>query len=145
MDFKWATGSTNQVYKDSLTIRRKVFIEEQQVDESIEIDGTDDSKYHVVGYLNGIAQATARINPLDDDTIKIQRVAVHQDQRGLGLGRQLMAEIESFARSNNFNRLILSAQDPVIPFYEQVDYAITNNEGYIEAGIPHHDMEKILS
>ncbi|MBG9987670.1 GNAT family N-acetyltransferase [Aerococcaceae bacterium DSM 111176] len=145
MQFKWATGITNPVYQDALAIRRKVFIEEQSVDESIEIDGTDDSKHHVVGYLNGQALATARITPLDDDTLKIQRVAVQQGQRGLGIGRKLMEEIESFARTNNFKRLILSAQDPVIPFYEHVDYVITNNEGYFEAGIPHHDMEKILS
>lgn len=64
MQFKWATGTNNQVYQDALSIRRKVFIEEQHVDETIEIDGTDNTKHHVVGYLDNIPQATARINPL---------------------------------------------------------------------------------
>lgn len=144
MQFKWATGTNNQVYQDALSIRRKVFIEEQHVDETIEIDGTDNTKHHVVGYLDNIPQATARINPLDQESLKIQRVAVHQTQRGLGLGRQLMNEIENWARTNNFKRLILSAQDPVIPFYERANYLISNPEGYFEAGIPHHDMEKVL-
>lgn len=144
MRFEWSYGDANEVFQDALSIRRRVFIEEQQVDEALELDNTDDNKHHLVGYIDNLPQVTARIYPINDTALKIQRVAVNKEYRGKGLGRLIMTEIENWARQHHYSQLILSAQDSAIPFYEAIAFHITDPAGYLDANIPHHDMEKIL-
>lgn len=144
MVFQISKGTENNIYQDALMIRKKVFIKEQGVSESIEIDQHDNHTHHIVGYIDGLPLATARLYPLDSQSLKIQRVAVLKESRGQGLGKKLMLDIERWAKENHFNLLVLSAQDPVIPFYESIGYSISQEKGYLEAGIPHHDMQKSI-
>lgn len=143
MDFYWTTDLTSPVYQDGLTIRKKVFIEGQKVDPTIEIDDLEDKTLHVVGYLQKSAAAVARINPLANNFYKVQRVAVLEDFRGQHLGEQLMNEIERKACEDKKTGLILGAQDHAIGFYEKLGYTI-EGDGFVEANIPHHTMKKIL-
>ncbi len=145
MKFQWTKGDTSPIYSDALFIRRHVFIEEQQIDEVIELDNLDDQCIHWVGYHDDEPIATARILPLDQHTLKIQRVAVLKAHRQSGAGHQLMTAIESWARDQQYHQCVLSAQDSVIPFYQSLGYHFVSDEGYLEAGIPHHDMMKDLT
>ena len=106
-----------------LAIRRRVFIEEQGVPESIEIDGLDGGAIHYLARLAslrehhvepgagpdtagaGRAVATARVRMLASEAhrelacpdgsrlAKIQRVAVLAPLRGLGIGARLMRHV----------------------------------------------------
>ena len=56
----------------------------------------------------------------------------------------LLDQIEEIAKADlNATRLILDSQDHAISFYEKSGYAI-KGEGFLDAGIPHHFMEKSL-
>lgn len=143
LNFIWTTDLQSTTYQDALTIRKKVFVEEQQVDLSIEIDDLEDQTFHVTGYLNEKAVATARLYPVTATEFKVQRVAVSNTYRGQQLGQQLMKEIERFAKENQKDTLILGAQDQAIGFYEKLGYH-TYGEGFLDAGIPHHMMKKEL-
>lgn len=140
--FKWREGIDGTIYPYALKLRREIFIEEQNVSEEEEIDGKDDECWHIVGFEEDTAVATARLYFLDDTTLKIQRVCVSKSVRGKKVGYQLMQAIENWAKSNHIHLMKLSSQDHVIDFYRQVGFEISNEEGYLDANIPHHDMEK---
>ncbi|MBZ6528201.1 GNAT family N-acetyltransferase [Aerococcaceae bacterium DSM 111021] len=147
MKFNWVLDGDSTKIRDAFDIRRKVFINEQNVDPGLELDGLDQQLIHLIGYIDNIAVATARIDLKDEKTnAKIQRVAVVKEQRGNHVGHKLMEEIERWAKETypTIEVLTLSAQDTAIPFYEKLNYTITNEQGYLDANIPHHDMEKRL-
>lgn len=139
MDFKWLKGMDGTTYEDALRIRQTVFIDEQHVPKEIELDGLDDEVYHLVGYKNGKAAATARIRFIEDNTLKLQRIATLKEFRGEGLGAKILEEIKSFAKEHDIHALVLSSQEHAVPFYEK-SYFEVRGESYMEVGIPHRDM-----
>lgn len=142
MIFKMTTDTKSSIYKDSLSIRKKVFIEEQNVDESLEIDDLEEETLHIVGYSDDSAACTARLYKKSDSSIKIQRVAVLKEYRKKGIGHLLLAEIEQIAGHElNGQRLVLDSQDHAIPFYEKCEFRVSG-EGFLDANIPHHFMQK---
>lgn len=143
MEFIWTTDLNSSYYNDAVEIRRKVFIEEQHVPLELEIDDLEDQTIHVIGYLENEPVATARLYQKNATTFKIQRVAVSIDFRKRNLGNHLMLEIERYAKSKHFKKLLLGAQDHALAFYEKLDYQI-DGEGFMDAGIPHHMMIKNL-
>lgn len=142
MDFTWTTDLSSAAYKDALTIRKKVFVDEQNVPMELEIDELEDQALHVVGYLNGTPISTARIYEKYPQTYKIQRVAVDSNLRGQKRGVQLMQEVERYAKEIGGTSLVLDAQDYAIPFYERLGFFISDEKGFMDAGIPHHSMKK---
>ncbi|MBM6613467.1 GNAT family N-acetyltransferase [Desemzia sp. RIT804] len=144
MKFEWTTDLESTIYKDALYIRKKVFVEEQKVPMELEIDELEGKTLHVVGYSNNNAIATARIYEKSPKIYKIQRVAVDSDLRGQQLGAQLMQEVERYTTEMDGQSMILDAQDYAMPFYEKLGFQVTNSEGFMDAGIPHHSMKKEL-
>jgi predicted GNAT family N-acyltransferase len=129
---------------DALAVRREVFIEEQGVPEDLEIDGKDEAAIGFVAYADGDPVGAARIREYDDETAKVERVAVVESERETGLGRKIMAVVEDTARAEGYEEILLHAQAPVIGFYERLGYEITSEE-FDEAGIPHREMRKSLA
>lgn len=144
MHFIWTSDLTSPTYHDALQIRHTVFVGEQAVPAEMEIDELENKTDYVVGYIDDKPVATARVLPIGQDTYKIQRVAVLKNYRGKQLGKKLMLEIEQYALQNKQSYLILGAQDHAIGFYSNVGYTIAGN-GYLDAGIPHHDMKKEIT
>lgn len=144
MNFSWSTDLNSTIYKDSLSIRNTVFVDEQHVPPEMEVDEFENLATYVAGYLDSIPVVTARLLPIDQYTYKVQRVAVLKGYRGRKIGKQIMIEIERFAIENDRTSLILGAQDQAINFYVALGYLI-NSEGYLDAGISHHDMIKNIT
>lgn len=74
-----------EMLEDCFYIRKKVFVEEQGVPEESEIDEYESESIHLIGYDNGQPVATARIRPINETTVKIERVAVIKSHRGQGM------------------------------------------------------------
>jgi predicted GNAT family N-acyltransferase len=127
---------------DAHAVRRVVFIEEQDVDEDIEMDGEDDNAVHYVVYDGDRPVGTARLR-ITDGIGKPERVAVRKSHRGEGVGSVLMKHIETEAREQGCSLLRLHAQTAVRPFYRERGYEQTSEE-FLEADIPHVEMEKQL-
>jgi predicted GNAT family N-acyltransferase len=125
-------------------VRRAVFIDEQGVPEDIEMDGADDEATHFVAYdpNHGHAVGTARLRTVAG-TAKAERVAVHANHRGNGLGTHLMTLAENGAREQGHEELHLHGQTSVEPFYQSLGYE-TVSDVFEEAGIPHVEMVKQL-
>ena len=130
---------------DAFAVRRTVFIEEQGVPESIEMDGKDEAATHflITDATKDRPVGTARLRVLESAVAKPERVAIVPDYRGKQLGRLLMGLVESAARVKGCSRAVLHAQTRVENFYESLAYERVSDE-FEEAGIPHVEMEKRL-
>ncbi|UIE36338.1 GNAT family N-acetyltransferase [Leptodesmis sichuanensis] len=128
-----------QVYK----IRYLVFQIEQGVDPTLEFDGKDERAHHLIAFLGEKAVGTARIRFLEDQTAKVERVAVLPEVRGQGIGRKLMDYIEAFLVERQVTEVYMHAQEPVREFYQKLGY-VPEGRAFEEAGIPHIAMRKLL-
>jgi len=134
---------TAKEHEDAFAVRKQVFVEEQGVPLHLECDAEDASATHFIMYEGNDPVGAARLRNIVDDTAKIERVCILQDQRGKKLGALIMKEMEKHAISMNKKKLKLHAQSYAIPFYEKLGYAVTSPE-FMDAGIPHRAMEKTI-
>jgi predicted GNAT family N-acyltransferase len=132
---------------DALSVRRTVFINEQGVPEHRELDGKDADATHLVAYDDGEPVGTARLRRYErddrSDAGKVERVAVVEERRDEGLGREIMAAVERAAREAGYEAVVLHAQVPVVEFYAALGYEAVGEE-FEDAGIAHRKMTKSL-
>jgi predicted GNAT family N-acyltransferase len=129
--------------QSAFEVRRIVFIEEQGVDPTIEQDEHDVEATHFLARWNGKPVGAARFRWLDNDTVKVERVAVLKDYRGHKIGVRLMEAIEQIARQKGIRQLKLNAQKHAEPFYLALGYT-SYGEPFVEADILHVAMIKKL-
>ena len=125
---------------DCLKVRRKVFIEEQGVSESDDLDGKDAHAIHALARIGGNAVGTTRIR-IDGNKAEIERVAVLREWRKHGIASALIKALESEARKRGATEYCLSAQTHATGFYESLGYKKTGNE-FMDVEIPHFMMHK---
>ncbi|MBX0285139.1 GNAT family N-acetyltransferase [Halomicroarcula sp. F28] len=142
-DYTRHFGSDADTIEMAHAVRRRVFIEEQGVDEALEMDGRDDAATHVVLTDGSDPVATARFRFADPSTAKIERLAVLPDSRGQGLGSRVMDAAESAAVDGGATVAVLHAQVSVRGFYRELGYEPVG-EQFEEAGIPHVEMRRRL-
>ena len=123
-------------------IRFAVFVDEQSVPESIEIDGRDPHRIHLLAVDDGEPVGTGRIDLAESG--KVGRVAVVASRRGQGIGTALMEYAHCITKDNDLDRVWCNAQVTVVPFYESLGYRITS-EPFYEADIEHVRMERSFS
>ncbi|WP_456386362.1 GNAT family N-acetyltransferase [Profundibacter sp.] len=126
-----------------LQLRRKVFIEEQNVPEEEEVDEFDATAIHLLAFEGDTPVGTARI-VVSGVVGKIGRVCVLQEQRGTGLGADLInAALAQLRALPDVTTARLGAQTYAIGFYEGLGFVAFGTE-YVDAGIAHVDMERKL-
>ncbi len=126
-----------------LRLRWKVFVEEQGVRPSEELDAHDESgAIHALASLDGVPCGAGRVIFPAPGVAKIERMAVIDDVRGRGVGRALLQFLEGEARRRGAARLTLFAQVRARGFYEKAGYAASGEEFDDGTGIPHLRMEK---
>ncbi len=121
-----------------MSVRREVFIEEQKVPESLEIDGLDVDCLHVLAVdEDGKPIGTARLMPHG----RIGRVAVLASWRRRGVGAAVMRTLLEEADRRGFEEIELHAQTWTIGFYETLGFVAEGAE-FLEAEIPHRHMTR---
>lgn len=130
-----------QEYEEQLgLVRRKVFIEEQQVPEELEWDEYDAISFHILVLdKNGQPIATGRIKPDGH----IGRMAVLKSWRSQGIGSAVLQTLIKHALDQNCPEVFLHAQVDAIPFYNKHGFSVCSDE-FMDAGIPHRTMKKTL-
>jgi predicted GNAT family N-acyltransferase len=124
-------------------VRRRVFVEEQGVDEDEEYDGRDSESLHVIAEDGERVIGTARVQFLTDDLAKIERMAILEPFRRKGIGRQIMAFLEGELRNRHIEQAFLHSQYAVTGFYRACGYKETGPP-FWEAGIKHIKMQRRL-
>lgn len=126
-----------QVY----TIRRKVFMEEQEVSLEDEFDGMDEESKHYLATVDGHAAGTARWRRTGHG-IKLERFAVIQEFRGKGVAKMLVAQVmkDVLADKSGSERVYLHAQMEAVNLYAREGFEKVGNE-FMECNIRHVEME----
>ena len=130
-------------------LRIEVFVKEQNVPIELELDDKDNSvdTIHIGYFLGNILVGVARLIDMDKDVIHIGRVAIDKEYRGQGIGRKLIVGCENIAKQILKKEVIieLSAQIQAEKFYESLGYNRVNDIIYLDAGIEHIDMRKVIN
>ena len=123
-----------------LSLRRTVFIEEQNVPENKEVDGDDLNCDHILLTISDDPVGAARLKYYDN-FVKVQRVCVLKNYRGQGIGSNIINFIIKHIEKNDIrNSVRLGSQIHALEFYKGLGF-VEFGEEYLDAGILHKDME----
>ena len=128
--------------REALALRRAVFCREQGVPEFEELDGRDSEGIHLAAIADGDLVGTCRLLHVGH-TVQFSRLAVRADARRQGIATKLLELADSESRGLGAKRLVLHAQTYARELYEGVGYR-PRGKAFIEAGIEHVAMEKVL-
>jgi predicted GNAT family N-acyltransferase len=129
--------------KAALKLRHDVFCIEQGVPEREELDGRDGDGVHLVAVSDGEVLATCRLLFVGP-TVQFSRLAVRQTARRHGIASALLALADDETRAGGARRLVLHAQTYARSLYDSAGYE-PRGRVFMEAGIEHIAMEKVLS
>jgi predicted GNAT family N-acyltransferase len=118
-----------------LQIRFEVFVAEQGVDPSLEVDGRDPECVHAIAYDEDKPIGTGRLLPDGH----IGRMAVLKEHRSKGVGQKILLKLVEAAREKGWKQVELSSQIQAVAFYERFGFQRLGDV-YVEAGIDHVDM-----
>jgi predicted GNAT family N-acyltransferase len=138
LEYKWFDAG---VIDDSFrNLRIDIFVKEQGVPLENEFDDYDLQVPHLVIFLDGEAVATGRVIPYGEDTVKIGRIAVKKDKRGLHLGEKIVLELLRKSKEDCAKTVYVGAQTHAVGFYEKCGFKLVGTPEYLEENIPHYDM-----
>lgn len=83
-------------------------------------------------------------SPDDSPALQMRQVAVAENWRNRGIGRQLVETAETCARAAGVGHIVLHARETAIPFYLKLGYT-PEEDAFLEVGIPHRAMRKSIS
>ena len=130
-------------------LRIEVFVKEQKVPIELELDDNDhsDNTVHIGYFHEDNLIGVARLIDMDKDVIHIGRVVIDKEYRGQGIGRELIIGCENIAQQILKRKTIieLSAQIQAENFYKSLGYNRINDKIYLDAGIEHVDMRKVIN
>jgi len=99
---------------------------------------------HLAGFDDaGRLVAILLLKPLNARAVKMRQVAVQPGLQGRGIGAQLVAFAEKFAKRHGYKTMIAHARGTAVEFYLGLGYA-TSGEPFIETTIPHILIAKPL-
>jgi len=143
VELKSTQDLNSQIYQDSLDIRMKVFVDEQNCPEELERED-EDKCIHYVLYEGDLAVGTFRLYPKTNDKVKFQRLAVLSEHRQKSYGKKLVNEAINIAKSKGYKFLILDGQSYLKQFYLDLGFIITGDE-FSEANIMHFPFQMEFS
>jgi predicted GNAT family N-acyltransferase len=123
----------------ALELRRRVFVDEQNVPLEIERDTYDRAATHVVALLDGNVVGVLRIVFLREHA-KFGRVAVEARYRGRGIAQAMMKYAMELARGRGETRFYLTSQLDKVKLYEKLGFT-AYGEQFEEGGLPHLAMK----
>ena len=123
------------------SVRKAVFIEEQHVTPELEWDNLDHDCLHWLA-LNEQQEPIGTARMKRDG--HIGRMAVIQNYRHQGVGKNLLEAVIAEARKQQLLEVYLYAQTQALDFYRAYGF-VAEGEEYMDAGIPHITMRLQLN
>jgi len=120
----------------AFAIRYEVFVDEQNCPLDLEVEGNELSM-HFLATVDGQPAGAARWRKTDKG-IKLERFAVLQKYRGLGVGQALVnAVLEDLPKENTY--IYLHSQSHATGLYDKLGFEKVGDE-FEEAGMKHFKM-----
>ena len=120
-------------------IRLEVFVKGQDVPIAHEMDEYDEVATHIICQYGDKFIGTGRLVKHGDE-VKLGRVAVLEEYRGLGAGKLIMLKLIEEARKLEPSIIWGNAQVWALKFYENLGFEAVGEE-FLEAGIVHVRMD----
>ncbi len=143
MKFEIKQANNEKLKQQAFSIRREVFVVEQQVAENEEFDEFEESSNHFVA-LNeeGLPLGASRWR-MTDKGVKLERFAVKKSARGKGVGYALVdTTLDDIQKKvSNGTYLYMHAQLDAVSLYEKFGFQ-KEGEQFDECGIFHYLMWK---
>jgi predicted GNAT family N-acyltransferase len=127
----------------ALTLRSRVFCEEQGVSFEADQDGRDPEATHIVAVDEGAVIGTCRLL-FRGPVARLGRLAVQAERRGDGVGAAILREADRVATGAGAETIALHAQTYAQSLYESAGYE-EYGPTFVEEGIEHVAMEKRLA
>jgi len=128
---------------DAARVRDAVFVREQQIPADLEWDAADTDALHAVAYRERLGErhpvGTGRLLA----TGAIGRMAVLREARRDGVGSRVLETLIGHAQQRGDGHVELYAQRSAVAFYLRHGFAVIGEE-FVEAGIPHVQMVRVL-
>lgn len=129
----------SSAYNDVLEIRKKVFVDEQNIPLELEVDETESEAIYFLTYSDDRPAATGRLREYGK-YIKFERIATLKEWRGKGVGRNLMEAMLDYAKKNFPGKVpYMHSQESAVAFYERLGWR-KSGDPFMEADIPHQAM-----
>lgn len=137
-------GPWSELGAGARELRTAVFVEEQRIPLSIELDEADATAVHALA-RNRLGQVvgTGRLLQAGPGVAKVGRMAVHRALRGGSVGRRVLLALMAAARERGDHEVLLHAQRSAVGFYARLGFE-ARGEPFTEAGIEHLEMFKPL-
>jgi len=129
------TALWNEDRDELIELRTRIFVEEQKVPASLEMDGRDAESAHVKALIDDVMIGTGRLLPNGF----IGRMCVLREYRNRGIGTMILKNLVQQAADRGHQKVSLNSQSKVISFYQKFGFTIDSEE-FTEAGILHRRM-----
>lgn len=131
------TSSDIELFETACEIRRKVFVEEQQVSREEEFDEFEENSRHYLVYYDGQPVGTARWR-YTDKGLKLERFAMLKEYRNKKVGsiilKRILSDVEGLS-----DYIYLHAQLPAVNFYAREGF-VKEGPMFSECNIDHYKM-----
>ncbi len=94
--------------------------------------------------LPPVALAVGMLQPTAAQQGQVRFMAVAPEVAGTGLGRQVMAYLETQAQAAGLTEIILHSREAAMGFYQRLGYAVVGPSHTLFGAIPHWLMRKQL-
>ncbi|MEN2283568.1 GNAT family N-acetyltransferase [Algoriphagus sp. SE2] len=136
--------STEEELSEVFSVRKQVFVLEQNVAPENESDEFEDTSHHFLAKLDQKPVGAARWR-VTTKGIKLERFAVLKEERGKGIGTSLVRAVLNDIDSDPENAgktKYLHAQLPAVPLYYKFNFIKVGNI-FEECNILHYQMELV--
>ncbi|KAI9322750.1 acyl-CoA N-acyltransferase [Dichotomocladium elegans] len=141
--------TTEKDFEKVLQIRIKVFVDEQGyplITETDEYHDPESTHWLLTAERNGerVPIGTIRMYPYIGKTVKLSRLALLPEARGLGYGQLLVRSLCSEAHARGLEGIAADSQVEKRAFYEKLGFVVEegDEEPYDWDGAPHIKMWK---
>ncbi len=129
------------LYKESLVLRNRILIEAVGRHEDCRDFDFPEKDIYISAFDGDLLIGTAIITSLDDKSVQMRQMAVHDAYQGQGVGKAIANEFERVVLQNGYSKVILHARESAVPFYKALGYELVGDKFY-EIEIAHVEMTK---
>ncbi len=123
MNFPSIIAKTPEDLRASLELRKEIFIQEQGIPESLEVDGKDEGC--IIAVVKNSAMevvATGRLYITSDSRAEISRIGVKKEFRNNGLALKVINTLHNQARKNGIKTVHINPHAHLEMFYSNLGY-----------------------
>ena len=109
-----------------------------------ERDDDEDISFHLMAIDNNKALGVARLQFINQTTAQLRYMAVDKQAEKRGIGKSILKKIETYARDNDANLIMLHARENAVGFYEKLGFKTEEKSYVLFDCIQHYKMTKTI-